>query len=116
MFKFFKNKKAVDNLTLSSPELLNIRKIEKAKEESIKRAKVLAVNISDDVYILKQFFNITPKVGSYGITVTDSDTAKITLEDSFMGGYIISFFTNYEGVIGFEIKEVEECKNTNAEQ
>ena len=105
MFNNFKDKWWCNSLLERIPALNKIKEYTEQKEESIRYAKVFASNISDDIHVLRQFFDITPKVGSYGDVSGVGDITKLGLEPEFMHGYLLEFYISVDGINGFIIKE-----------
>lgn len=104
MFKFFENFSTVGE---KEPALGRLSEMQRAKHRSRENAKKFAENIHDDIYVLSQFFDITPKIGKFGNTVKDENTAVLTLREDFMPGVKITFYINNDGVAGFDFSETE---------
>jgi len=101
MFEKFKNSICAYDMPIS-----HISKNEKLKKTGQKEARLFAQDLTDTMYVFKQFFEVIPKVGDFGdVTYRPGEITKLTLDDSFCPGYTISFFMdNQKGHInGFSI-------------
>lgn len=105
MFKWFK-----DFLTVTEKriDIGMIASVEREKKLSFNNAKQFADDLSSDVYVLKQFFDITPKIGKFGSLVKTEDTTVLTLNDEFMPGVKITFYVDPDGIKGFQFTETGE--------
>jgi len=103
MFKWFKENEAINETYKGLAEVSNTEKRQVAARENARR---LAHDLSGDIGILRQFFDITPKIGKFGITEKGKDGCILTMQEEFMPGVMATFYTSHEGVMGFEFIEV----------
>ena len=105
MYKWFKGFLTVTDKHYS---INKVAEVEREKAKSISNAKNFAEDLDSDVRVLKQFFDITPKIGSFGSTVRNEDITVLTLRDDFVPGVKMQFYVGIDGIAGFEFTKVEE--------
>jgi len=78
---------------------------EERKEASLAKAKSFAEDFSNEYHVLKQFFDMKPKIGKFGECKKYDENTKITLNADFIDGVKITFYVSHEGITGFEFTE-----------
>lgn len=78
---------------------------EERKKASLAKAKSFAEDFSNEYRVLKQFFDMKPKIGKFGACKKDDENTKITLSADFIDGVKITFYVSHEGITGFEFTE-----------
>ena len=78
---------------------------EERKKASFAKARSFAEDFSNEYHVLKQFFDMKPKIGKFGVCKKDDENTKITLNADFIKGVKITFYVSHEGITGFEFTE-----------
>ena len=106
MFKMF-NWMDVNKLPMACTGgyLKEIADKEERKKASFAKARSFAEDFSNEYHVLKQFFDMKPKIGKFGVCKKDDENTKITLNADFIDGVKITFYVSHEGITGFEFTE-----------
>ena len=106
MFKWFDWSSIRDIPVVSRCSYLKeISDKERKKKEAYNYARTVAEDIQENVILLRQFFDITPKIGKFGICTKDDLNTVLTMSSDFFEGIKITFYVSHEGITGFEFTE-----------
>jgi hypothetical protein len=92
-------------MAASSGYLKDIADKVRRKEESLTAAKSFAADFSNEYHVLRQFFDMKPKIGKFGVCKKDDENTVLTLHPDFIKGLKVSFYVSHEGIMGFEFAE-----------
>jgi len=87
--------------------LKDIADKERRKKESFEKARSFAQDFCGEYNVLKQFFDMKPKIGKFGVCEKGDENTKVTLDADLIEGVKITFYVSHEGITGFEFTEVK---------
>ena len=104
MFKWFED---FFTATQKHECLSEISNIEKRRRASLVYARTVANDLVENVEILSQFFDITPKIGEFGICKKGESDTTATLNEKHFDGAVMKIYTTHKGIKGVSFTEID---------